>query len=82
MFLEAEIICPSHTHLHRAPQHVHQPEHSLKGAVLHFCLCDRAGVGGEDPLLHHRQHLGPLLELLHQHMLHVHQAVNKEEFVF
>lgn len=67
-----------YTHLNRAPEHAQHPQHPLKAAVLLFCLGDGAGACGEDPLLHHCQNLGPLLQLLHQHVLHVHQPGQEE----
>lgn len=60
------------SHLDGAVQHAHEPEHSAGGALILFDQGDGAGAGGEDPLLHKRQHVVLLFQLLHQHVLHVH----------
>lgn len=61
-----------HSHLDGAAQHAHEPEHAENGALILFGHCDRAGACGENPLLHHCQHDVLPLQLLHQHVLHVH----------
>lgn len=60
------------SHLDGAVQHAQEPEHSAGGALILFDEGDGAGACGEDPLLHKRQHVVLLFQLLHQHVLHVH----------
>lgn len=60
------------SYLDGAAQHAHDPEHAQEGALILFGHFDRAGACGENPLLHHCQHDVLPLQLLHQHMLHVH----------
>lgn len=54
-------------------EHAQEPEHSAEGALILFDQGDGAGARGEDPLLHHRQHVVPPFQLLHQDVLHVHE---------